>query len=228
LERSKKAEITVKDFLKNNFVILFIYLITAGTALFFILNYEKNPIHLYLNQYVGNKFLDLFFYFITYLGDGRMAGILLLVILLYNVRLGLYSASSFLSATIVSNTLKYTLFDDVNRPFFFYQWIERRSITYVEGVDLHIHNSFPSGHATQAFAIFLCLAFTSRKQSWKLFFLALALLTSFSRVYLSQHWLADITAGSVIGLFFSLLYYSIFIYRNKLQNLNKPLSAFKK
>lgn len=219
----------MKDFLKNNSLLFGIYLITAGTALYFILNYEKLAINLYLNQYVGNTLLNNFFYFITYLGDGRTAGVLLLAALLYNVRLGLSSTFSFLTATIVATTLKYTFFDDVNRPFFIYQYEMSKDlpVSYVEGVDLHILHSFPSGHATQAFAILMCLAFASRKQYWKLIFLTLAVLTSFSRVYLSQHWLADITAGSLIGVMFSTLYYYLFIYKNKFEKLNKSLFALK-
>jgi membrane-associated phospholipid phosphatase len=218
----------VKDFLKNNFLVLSVYLLTAFTALYFIVNYEKVAINVYLNQYVGNKFMNVFFYFITYLGDGRVAGVLLLAILLYNVRLGLCSTFSFLTATIVATTLKYAFFADVNRPYFVFQYENKDlPISYVDGVDLHIHNSFPSGHATQVFAILLCLAFASKKQPVKFLFLFAAILTSFSRVYLSQHWLADITAGSIIGAVFSVVYYYYFVHKDKYGKLNKSLFAFK-
>lgn len=217
----------MKDFLKNNFLILTLYFIVFGTAILFITQYEKIDINLYVNQYVGNKYLNDFFYYITYLGDGRLAGILLLVILTYNVRLGLCSTFSFLTATIVSNTLKYTLFDDVNRPSYIFQWIDKHPINIVEGVDMHIHNSFPSGHATQAFAILLCMAFATGRPALKYLFLLLAILTSFSRVYLSQHWLIDVTAGSLIGTTFSVICYYLFIHRNKFEKLNKSLFDFK-
>jgi membrane-associated phospholipid phosphatase len=217
----------VKDFLKNNFWILFLYILTLSAAAYFIFQYEKIAINLYVNRYVGNKFVNGFFYYITYLGDGRLAGILLLVILLYNVRLGLCATFSFLSATIVANTLKYFFFDNVNRPSYIFRWIEKHPVNYVEGVDMHIHNSFPSGHATQAFAILLCMAFATGKYSFKYPLLILAILTSFSRVYLSQHWLVDVTAGSLIGTGFSVLYYYLFIHKNKFEKLNKSLFAFK-
>jgi membrane-associated phospholipid phosphatase len=204
------------------------YLAMFVVAVGFILSYEKIAINVYLNQYVGNDFFDAFFFYITYLGDGRIAAVLLLAILAYNVRTGIYATFSFLSATIVSNTLKYTLFDDVNRPFFAYQWIEpHHSIAYVPGVDLYIHNSFPSGHATQAFAIFMSLAFVIPNKFLKLLLLLLALLTSLSRVYLSQHWLVDVTAGSFIGTGFAVLYYYAFIHKDKFQKLNRSLFAFK-
>jgi membrane-associated phospholipid phosphatase len=217
----------VKAFLKNNFWVLFIYLIVLGTALFFVFNYEKTAIHIYINQCVGNSFFNAFFYYITYLGDGTVAVFMLLLILLYNVRLGISTTFSFLTATLFATFLKYFFFDDVNRPYFIFQWIKHYDLKYVEGVQLNIHNSFPSGHATQAFAVFMCLVFASKNQSVKLLFLLLALLTSFSRVYLSQHWLIDVTVGSMIGMAFAMLFEYLVIYRNKFEKLNKSVFAFK-
>ncbi len=205
-----------------------IYLLLLSCVLYFIFTYQKVGINLYVNQFVGNYYLNSFFYYITYLGDGTVAVFILLVILLTNIRLGICATSSFLSSVIVSNSLKYFFFDDVNRPYFIFQYIERQhQLNYVEGVDLYLHNSFPSGHATQAFAILMCLAFASKKHSFKFLFLVLAVLTSFSRVYLSQHWLVDITAGSMIGMFFSIVYEYLFIHKNKFEKLNKSVLAFR-
>ena len=194
----------MKGFLKNNFFIFFIYVVAVGTAAGFIYNYEKTDIHFYLNHFVGNKFLDAFFYYITYLGDGTVAAFILLAIFIFNMRLGLYATASFLTATLLSITLKHQLYDDVNRPSFVFKYFDGRPLKFVEGVDLYIHNSFPSGHATQAFSILMCLVFVAKKPGYKFLFFTLALLTAISRVYLSQHWLADITAGSLIGILFSI------------------------
>lgn len=217
----------MKDFIKNNRWVLGTYLLLLGIALFFILNYSKVAIHIYLNQFVGNQLLNLFFFYITYLGDGTVAIFILLLILLYNIRLGLCASISFLSAGLFSNALKYFFFDDINRPFFIFQYYETFPLRYVKGVDLHIHNSFPSGHATQAFAIFMCLVFAFKPQGLKFLFLALALFTSLSRIYLSQHWLVDVTVGSMIGTFFSLLYEYLFIHKHKFEKLNKSVLAFR-
>ena len=218
----------MKIFLKNNFIVLSLYLIALATALFFICTYEKTAIHIYLNQFVGNNLLNQFFYYITYLGDGIVAPFILLLILIYNIRLGICATVSFLTATLIAQLLKNFFFDDVNRPWFVFQWENHFPIKYVDGVEKYIHHSFPSGHATQAFGIFMCLVFFTKNQLLKFIFFAIAMATSFSRVYLSQHWLEDITVGSIIGAAFSLAYYFIFIKDNKLQKLNKPLFNFKK
>jgi membrane-associated phospholipid phosphatase len=89
-------------------------------------------------------------------------------------------------------------------------------------------NSFPSGHATSAFAIFTSLALVSNNKFLKIIFFLFAFLSAFSRTYLSQHWLVDITIGSLIGTLFSLVLYFAFYQSNKLQNLNKPLFNFNK
>jgi membrane-associated phospholipid phosphatase len=218
----------VKDFLKNNYAVLGLYFISLFVSLLFIYNYDKNAIHLYMNNYVGDKYLNLFFYYINYIGDGMFAPLILLLVLVFNARLGICATASFAGASIVSSILKYGPFDDENRPFFIFSYIDKHTLNQVEGVDVHIHNSFPSGHSTQAFAILMCLAYATQKQALKFIYFFLALFTALSRVYLSQHWLIDITAGSMIGVFFSLLFYYLFITRNKMPKLNKPVFELKK
>lgn len=176
-------------------------------------------IHIVVNAYVGNVAIDTFFYYLTYLGDGRIAVVILLLLLAYNLRFGIVATLSFISAGLATNALKYFFFADINRPFF-YKAYENFHLNLVEGVDNHIHNSFPSGHATQAFSIFFLLALFTPKLSNKLLWLAVAILTAFSRMYLSQHWLPDVLAGSGIGMLFAVLFYYLFIAKNKLQKLN--------
>ena len=76
-------------------------------------------------------------------------------------------------------------------------------------------NSFPSGHATSAFAVFTCLVLLSNNQFLKFVFFVLALTSAFSRTYLSQHWLVDITFGSIIGTVTATLFYFIFELANR-------------
>lgn len=215
----------MKQFFRNNRSALLLYILLLSLSLFTILSFDKIRVHLFINGLVGNDFSDTFYYYITYLGDGRMAGVILFLVLLVNIRAGIYTGASFLTASIFANLLKYFYFDDATRPHYIFRWINKLPITYVKGVELNIHNSFPSGHATQAFAIFMCLIFISKNPRLKLLYFVVACLTAFSRVYLSQHWLADITAGSLIGTAFSLFYYYVIISKDRFQKLNRsPLN----
>lgn len=187
---------------------------------------SKNELHVQINQLVGNPLLDRFFFYITYIGDGVLGALFVLIALLINVRLGFFVAISLILSAITTNFLKYQVFDEHVRPYFIYQYQLRYEPKTVEGVELMILKSFPSGHATQSFAIFFAFALASVKQQYKLLFFTIALLGAFSRVYLSQHWLQDITAGSVIGVFYALVVYFAFYLRSVGQKFNKPLATF--
>ena len=100
-----------------------------------------------------------------------MAVFILAGIMIYNVRLGVVSISSFLLASLISIGLKEIFFDDENRPFFIFTYYEHLKLKLVNGVQPFIHNTFPSGHATQAFAIFSILLFFSERLSIKIIFL---------------------------------------------------------
>lgn len=57
--------------------------------------------------------------------------------------------------------------------------------------------SFPSGHATIAFALAGILA--AKEPKWKWWFYVLAILIALSRIYLGQHFPSDVIAGAILG-----------------------------
>lgn len=57
--------------------------------------------------------------------------------------------------------------------------------------------SFPSGHATIAFAMAVVLSKIEPK--WKLLFYILAVAISFSRIYIGKHYPLDVIGGAVLG-----------------------------
>lgn len=70
--------------------------------------------------------------------------------------------------------------------------------------------SFPSGHATIAFAMAVVLSHIEPK--WKWIFYLLALGISFSRIYLGKHFPLDVVVGGLLG--WGIGYISLFISRH--------------
>lgn len=215
----------MKDFFKQNGLYLLVYaciLIYLATVL---LSEGKVQIHQHINTFVGNPIIDIFNKYITHLGDGVFAILISLVAICINVRKGLYMILSYITASILTTILKTFVFVNIWRPSFVFQYFVREDLQVVNGVDLNIGNSFPSGHATAAFAIFMSLLFISKHHGYKVLFFTLALLASYSRTYLSQHWLIDIYVGSIIGTSFSLLMYVVFYKNNKTLQFDESLSV---
>lgn len=58
--------------------------------------------------------------------------------------------------------------------------------------------SFPSGHAAIAFALSYIMGKMDRKR--KAFYYLLAILISFSRIYLGKHYPSDVVGGAIVGM----------------------------
>ena len=90
---------------------------------------------------------------------------------------------------VYKNTLMARAFNDLGIDF-----------PIVEGVDLHSTLSMPSGHTSAVFAFCFSLALFCPKWWQKMLCLLIAILVGYSRIYLSQHFLADVLAGSIVGI----------------------------
>jgi len=208
-----------------------VFLFFIGLALFGVLTYGKLNFHLIVNQY-NSSFQDIFFKYFTNVGDGLFAVLILLILLfIVKIRIFFIGLSTFLLSGMVCQLMKKIIFADQLRPS---KYFSPDQLHYVEGVILHSSNSFPSGHSTTAFAIFLFLAFVFKNKHYQIIFAVIACLTAYSRVYLSQHFFADVAAGGVIGIGSFLISYSIFIpirikwFDKKFKSLFKNKSKNKK
>jgi membrane-associated phospholipid phosphatase len=214
----------MKVFLKQNGLYLFVYVIALAVLGYILLHHGKVQIHLMINAWVGNPLWDSFFKYITHVGDGLFAALVAFAFLFVNVRKSAYILVSYLTAGLVSSLLKYVIYPDIFRPHStFGYFIRDTKLNVVEGVEMASNRSFPSGHALSSFALFFCLMFMTKNQALKILFFLLAFVSSFSRLYLSQHWLIDVYVGSMIGVAFSLLFYFIFYNTQRFSNLNTTL-----
>lgn len=154
---------------------------------------------------------DEFFPYATYLGDGVFFVLVCLLLAINNRRIGLMAFASFALSSLVSLFLKQVVFSDSLRPL---KTFEHSTYQYhiIKGLDIHSYNSFPSGHTTSAFALFGMLALLDERKGRGWFFLVIAALTGYSRVYLFQHFVEDAYVGSIIGTVSTVVVY-LLMYR---------------
>jgi membrane-associated phospholipid phosphatase len=197
--------------LKKNALFLFPYLIVLIALVPLLILYSKTEMHIWINQY-NTPFFDWLFRHITFLGDGLFVIFPAIILLFYSLRHFVFLLTAYFSTGLVVQLLKRVFFDDVIRPSVYFH--DSVSLHLVDGVKMFKSNSFPSGHATSAFALFLCIALISKSRYIKLACFILACLVAFSRVYLSQHFLIDIYTGSIIGTVGAIAFYQLF-YRDE-------------
>jgi membrane-associated phospholipid phosphatase len=200
------------------------YSLVFCIALTIIFCTDKLQLHLFFNGLIGSP-LDSFFKYVTFIGDGVFVISFVLIVLLFNMQKAITILLCYLASAGVTQGIKYGLFGDADRPQLTFEK-NHTPLKFVDGVDLYIHHSFPSGHATAAFSLFFCLSFFSKNNMVKMACFLAALTVAFSRVYLSQHFFEDITVGSFFGVLFSWLMCA-FLERAKIignfNKLDKPI-----
>jgi membrane-associated phospholipid phosphatase len=207
----------VKEILQKTriFLILFVgYLLILG---YLLATTAKGDFEIWLNSFHTDYF-DTIFYWTTYIGDGFFAAVVLVFILLFvNMRISLITTTILLAVSAVTQFLKLFVFPSSSRPIVFFKDVVE--LHFVNGLEIHSSNSFPSGHTTQAFCMFFLFSFFTKSRNWNYVFFFIALLVALSRVYLLQHFLKDVYVGAIIGTIGSILFLYI---SNKYHLLSNP------
>lgn len=149
--------------------------------------------------------MESFFAWYTLLGDGVVVVaicIMLLVRRSYLQTIHLFTA--YIMSGLLAQLIKY--FFHMPRPKVFFQ--EAQYNQFIEGVTRGGWSSFPSGHTTTAFAIATILVFYTSNRWLQMAYLCLAIVVGYSRIYLGSHFLEDVQAGSIIGVFVAAAVYT--------------------
>lgn len=186
------------------FMLFFIYLCTGAWIL---TQFEKGELEILINQNHQN-FLDIAFSYLTYLGDGIFYAVIVISMYFINQRKAIVGLACFLMSSFAAQFLKKVFFANEPRPKAFFG--DKFDLHFVEGVEIFSVQSFPSGHSTTAFSLFCLLALWYRKPIWGFLFFVCALIASFSRVYLLQHFFIDTYFGAILGVGITLFLYWIF------------------
>ncbi len=160
------------------FLILFVPSLLWNHQLFLTLNSFNHPA------------LDLLISNISGLADGLVSLILILMLMLFQFRLGLAGLLAFFVSGLLAQILK-RIFDMPRPPSVFEN-------IHILGDALGQH-SFPSGHATTAgmMALFALYIWKTRHWAWLVF--AVFTIAAYGRIYAGIHFPLDVVTGFGIG-----------------------------
>lgn len=198
----------MKNLIRRNrwFLMPYSVLLTASVVLLIV--FSKPELHIAANK-ANSPFFDTFFKYATLLGDGTLIAVLIIILLFVSFRHLFAFLLGSLSAAVVVNIIKKFILTDIYRPSKYFELFETYQLHFIEGVKLHSYQSFPSGHTAAIFSVALMLTLLTRNNLLKVSLLLVAVLTAYSRVYLSQHFFIDITVGSVIAILLMLLFFRL-------------------
>jgi membrane-associated phospholipid phosphatase len=213
----------LKETVKNNPLLFIVFFIYAGIGLCLLIFFPKGGFELFVNKQ-NHPVWDIFFYYITYLGEGTFLVPIMVVAALRKIYYGLLPMIVFLISTIIVQLMKRIFFAAHLRPSKFFE--KHIDLHFVEGLELHSFYSFPSGHSSGVFAVFFTLALLIKNQTYAVLFFLLAILVAFSRVYLLQHFFIDTYFGALISISLSLIFYFFLELKaglSKKEILQRPL-----
>jgi len=172
------------------------YVIVLAICLVIKLTYTREDIYYAVNSMYSN-WADAAAPYITNIGSGWTVVGATLLMLLFNYRYAFLFATANIVTAIVAQTLKH-YFDAPRPQLYFKDQLDR--IHFVLGTEQLSLHSFPSGHTVSAFASAMVITYFCRNKLLGFPLFLIAALVGYSRMYLSQHFFEDVTAGSAIGV----------------------------
>jgi membrane-associated phospholipid phosphatase len=174
--------------------------------------YTRETVFLVLNKDLGQAG-DIAFYYISYLAEGWIWIPYFMILFGWFKKDAIFILLNFLISTLFTQIPKQIIWDTVSRPMA--SGIPQDQIHRVAGVDMHLWNSFPSGHTATAFTIFLVTIYYFPKKVVLAVGAIYAMACGYARVYLGQHFPLDVAGGMMVAILTLIL--SIYI-SNKIKN----------
>ncbi len=217
----------MKEFIRNNavFIGLSLMLIAAlGLALLWM---PKGDLHLLLcDRHTPAR--DIFYRYYTQVAEWFPYVVCVALLLFSRIGDGVFATSALILSALTTQLFKHLI--NAPRPLtWFGVNMPDVQLPLVDGVRMNYWFSFPSGHTTSFFALFfvLCIIVTNYLASnsasdltakrsnsvsglLQALLFMLATIGAYSRIYLSQHFAADIFAGVVVGLGITICCYVLF------------------
>jgi len=188
--------IGIKDVLYQIRFFFIPYLIVLCACLIIKCTYTRETIYFTVNSH-NYPWGDTLAPYFTDLGNFWTVVVLSAILALFNYSKAflmlLVNTITALTAQIVKH-----IFDAPRPSLYFHNQLGQ--IHFVKGVYMLSLHSFPSGHTVSAFTTAVLLTYWCRNKLFGLPLLLLAIMVGYSRMYLSEHFFEDVTAGSAIGV----------------------------
>ncbi|WP_028296472.1 phosphatase PAP2 family protein [Olivibacter sitiensis] len=176
---------------------VFLLMFALGLLAFFSLNLSQATMFLSVNHF-HHPMANEIFKIITWMGDWPFTAFVACICLFIRFKYAVQLVGSMLYTGLYTQVLKVIV--QAPRPYVYFQEI-KQSIYTIDHYTLENSLSFPSGHTTCVFSLAICLSCIWKGNIAQCITFFVAVLVAFSRVYLSQHFVVDLMAGSVIGTF---------------------------
>ena len=194
--------IAIKDVLKQIRTFFIPYLALIIVCLLIKLLFTREEIYFAVN---GQHFAwaDAIAPYITDLGDGWTIIGLSVLLLLFSYRDAFLMITTWAITSLSAQIIKH-IFNRPRPTLYFQTQLSR--IHLVKGVFMLKYDSFPSGHTVNAFSAALVITYLINDKRWGLLSLITAMAVGYSRMYMSEHFFEDVTAGSVLGVVLTIIW----------------------
>ncbi|MCS6818332.1 MAG: phosphatase PAP2 family protein [Chitinophagales bacterium] len=175
---------------------------------------------LYFNHH-HNIFSDYIFIFFTRLAEMPLIALPVLLLLRFKgITAALEAVVALTITSIIVQILKKAIFEEAIRPHLFFAYTQ--TLRLINDMPPLFRHSFPSGHTAGIFCLMTTLSLkASRKESAFIFFI-FSVLTALSRIYLLQHFLIDVVAGSMLGMCIAMFTNYLFSNIKIIKKLERP------
>lgn len=191
-------------------------LLLVGVLAVFVGVYGKDRSFMMINGNYSQE-ADYFFNYATLLGEWILWVPLFLYAIVYKRDFFIPVLAALIICTLLTHLGKKVIFEGEPRPLRLLKDVAR-AVPILE--HNNYVNSFPSGHTSTAFTTALLLSFIIRRKFAVFFFPVIAFLVGYSRVYLAQHFVTDVLAGSVVGILSS---YCALLIHNHFQKKKRQI-----
>jgi len=204
LPPDSQAERSIVRLFRNNWLFISGTLLLIAYNVVMLLGSKQGDTLVAINK-LRTPFWDVFFKIGTHFAEPVAYVTIILIVTAFSYRKGLFVLVVGASAGIIAGVLKAIFAQARPMRWFFDNYEEiwhSLNLFEEEWRSWDIASSFPSGHATSAFALYSFLAFNARrgKLSVSTLCFLLATMVAFSRMYLLYHFLRDVTVGAGLGL----------------------------